>query len=372
MPKDIDDTNNETKDLDLDKFFDSLDGDDNDVDNELAKALADQDDAKDDDTKGKLDEGSADDDDGDGSKTSTEDMSLEERLALLEKENKGLKKDIVKVRTDRRSYKEEVQEARDRYNRLHGMIEQMAKGGSQSPDTGEKTEDPFKDLKLSVEYDDDGNPYVPADALAELIKGQEKKLEDTKKEYMKDKQVEEERNRAQQIIDSIVSKDEQYPGAYRTVEAALADMNQRVIDIQKDKGLGGILTPGQAIDLLEQEGALDEWQEAYPGLDPDIISNAFQSKRQLTKALEFVKGTMKPGDGKIEDDNKARKSLQQAAIKDKLANKPASHGKGSVEAKDSIVEKIGSSSSMDILNLGDRDVERLMARMRQEELESYK
>ena len=372
MPKDIDDTNNETKDLDLDKFFDSLDSDDNDVDNELAKALADQDDAKDDDTKGKLDEGSADDDDSDGSKTSTEDMSLEERLALLEKENKGLKKDIVKVRTDRRSYKEEVQEARDRYNRLHGMIEQMARGGSQSPDTGEKTEDPFKDLKLSVEYDDDGNPYVPADALAELIKGQEKKLEDTKKEYMKDKQVEEERNRAQQIIDSIVSKDEQYPGAYRTVEAALADMNQRVIDIQKDKGLGGILTPGQAIDLLEQEGALDEWQEAYPGLDPDIISNAFQSKRQLTKALEFVKGTMKPGDGKIEDDNKARKSLQQAAIKDKLANKPASHGKGSVEAKDSIVEKIGSSSSMDILNLGDRDVERLMARMRQEELESYK
>lgn len=370
MPED---NKTETKDIDLDKFFDSLDSDDSDVDNELAKALADQDDDKTDDTKGKLDGGSAgDDDDGDGHKTSIEDMSLEERLALLEKENKGLKKDIVKVRTDRRSYKEEVLEARDRYNRLHGMIEQMAKGGSQSTDTGAKTEDPFKDLKLSVEYDDDGNPYVPADALAELIKGQEQKLEDTKREFKQDKQLEDERNRAKQVIDSIVSKDEQYPGAYRTVEKALADMNQRVIDIQKDKGLGGILTPGQALDLLEQEGALDEWQEAYPDLDPDIISNAFQSKRQLTKALNFVKKTMKGSDEKIADDNKAAKSLQQAAIQDKLARKPASHGKGSVEAKDSIVDKVGSSSSLDILNLGDKDVERLMARMRQEELESYK
>lgn len=370
MPKD-DSTAN--VDLDLDKFFDSLEGDDNDVDDELAKALADQDDKDTDDTKGKLDEDPTDDDDdGDGSKTSTDDMSLEERLALLEKENKGLKKDIVKVRTDRRSYKEDVQEARDRYNRLHGMIEQMTKGGPQSTDTGAKTEDPFKDLKLSVEYDDDGNPYVPADALAELIKGQEKKLEDTKNEYLKDKQLEQERSQVQKTIDSIVSKDEQYPGAYRTVEKALADMNQRVIDIQKDKGLRGVLTPGQAIDLLEQEGALEEWQETFPGLDPDIISNAFQSKRQLNKALEFVKSTMKPGDEKITDDNKARKSLQQAAIQDKLAKKPASHGKGSVEAKDSIIEKVGSSSSMEILNLGDKDVERLMARMRQEELESYK
>ena len=371
MAKDIETTDEKNTDIDLDKFFDSLDSDDNDVDDELAKALADQDDDKADDNKGKLDEGP--DDSDDDQKTSTDNMSLEDRLALLEKENKGLKKDIVKVRTDRRSYKEEVQEARDRYNRLHGMIEQMAKGGgSQSTDTGAKTEDPFKDLKLSVEYDDDGNPYVPADALAELIKGQEQKLEDTKKEYLQDKQLEEERNRAKQTIDSIVSKDEQFPGAYRTVEKALADMNQRVIDIQKDKGLRGVLTPGQAIDLLEQEGALEEWQEAFPGLDPDIISNAFQSKRQLTKALEFVKGTMKADDGKIEDTNTAKKSLQQAAIQDKLAKKPASHGKGSVEVKDSIIEKVGSSSSLEIMNLGDKDVERLMARMRQEELESYK
>lgn len=356
--------------MDLDKFFDSLDGDNDDVDTELAKALADQaeNDADDDnDTKTNGDDQTSADDD----QKSTDQLSVAERLALLEKENKGLKKDIVKVRSDRRSAKEEIQEARDRYNRLHGMIEQMAKGGSQTDEqTGGTKEDSLKDLKLAVQYDDDGNPYVPADALAEIIKGQDQKLEKTREEMLQDKQKEEAQRALDNTIKSIVSQDESYPSAFTTVEKALADMNRRVIEIQQEKNLKGILQPGRALDLLEQEGALEEWQEAFPGLDPDIIVNAFQSERQLKKALTYVsKLTTQTDDS--DTSNKAKKSLNDAALVDKLSKKPSSHGKGAVDAKDSIVAKVGSSSSEDILNLSDKDVNRLLERMRQEELASY-
>lgn len=356
---------------DLDKFFDSLDSDNDDVDDELANALADQ--AKDEanDNKTGVDDGDDQQNDDSGKDDSdNKEMSLEEKLALIEKENKGLRKDIVKIRGDRR-------EARDRFNRLHGMIEQIQKekAGSQSDEKAgdKKSDDPLKDLKLAVEYDDDGNPYVPADALAEIIKGHDQKLEETKRAYLQDKAAQEQMQTVQNTIQKIVSMDDQYPNAYRSVERALADMNQRVMEIQQEREMTGALTPGQALDLLEQEGALGEWQKQYPGMDPDIVANAFQSERQLKKALDVVAkfSTNNNNDDKIDDTNKAKKSLSDAAIQDKLSKKPSTHGKGATDARDSIVDKVGSSRSEDILNLSDKDVERLMEKMRQEELSSY-
>lgn len=362
-----------TKELNLDEFFDSLDGDSDNEDNELAAALAAKQ-AEEDALAGKDAEDKSDDStSADDDQKSDKELTTEERLALLEKENKGLKKDIVKVRNDRRTAKESIQEAHDRYNRLHGMIEQMAKGkgGSQTDDkTGGTKEDPLADLKLAVQYDDDGNPYVPAGALAEIIKGQDVKLEETKEAILQEKKDTEAYNALQSTIRKIVDKDEAYPSAYRTVEEALADMNQRVIEIQQDKNLSGVLNPGRALDLLEQEGALEEWQEKYPELNPDVIANAFQSERQLTNALATVAKVVTKSDTKT-DDNQAKRSLQDSAIVDKLNKKPSSHGKGGTDVKDSIIEKVGSSPAEDILNLDDKDVARLLERMRQEELASY-
>lgn len=336
--------------LDLDKFFDSLD-DDNDsaVDDELNKALEDE-------ADNDADESSDDDQKDD-------DISVEERLALLEKENKGLKKDIVKVRHDRR-------EAREREARIKELIREVAseKKGSQTDDkTGADAKDSLENLKLAIEYDDDGNPYVPADALAEILKGQEKKISETKEEIAARLEQEEAYRRVQSEIKSVLEKDEAYPKVFSKVEKLVGDLNEKVKQIQIDRDEPGLLTPDQALDLLEQEGVLEEWQKENPGVDPDIIVNAFTSKRSLNRALSVLKKLEVPEDDKGSD---RKLGLDQRAL-DKLNKKPSSPGKGGTKYTESIVERIGKSSAEDLLNLSDKDVERLMARMRQEELESY-
>jgi len=337
------DDESKEENVDLDKFFDSLDDDieDTNPDEEVESSTDDE-----------METAKAGDD-----QTS---MSLEERLSLIEKENKGLKKDIVKVRSDRR-------EAREKFERLHKIVEDVvSKRGSQADGKAgdKKEEDPLKDLKLPVDYDDEGHPFVPASALAELIKGQDKKIDATKREIQLREQQEALMQEAQSKLNAVLEKDETFPSAYKTVSKLVGELNSKVIEIQKEgRGPQRELRPGEAIDLLEKEGVLEEWSQEHPEVDPDIIVFAFESERTLTKALKHIASSA---------EKKAEKTEKKSdEVISKLTKKVSSHGKGSVDAKESLTQKVGRYAPEDILNLDDKSVKILMEKMRKEELASF-
>ena len=339
---DVIDDNTDDVDSDIDKFFDSLDKDD-----EPEKTIDDK------DSKLKTDSDVKEKDD-DPSKN----LSLEERLSLLEKENKGLKRDIVKVRNDRR-------DAREKYDGLNKIIEEViSKRGSQDQDkAGEKEEDALKNLKLPIEYDENGHPFVPAAALAEVIKGQDKKIDSAKEELAREKAEKQAMAHLQKEINTVLHKDELFPSLYQVVTGYVDELNNKVKEIQQANNDIRLIQPSEALDLLEEEGYLEEWQEAHPNVDPDIIVNAFDSKRALNKALTHLKNVSAKSDN---DGTKGVKTI------DKVSKKAALPGKSSTDSKESIVQRVGKYTASDILELDDKSVELLMKRMKNEEMASIK
>ena len=331
--------------LDLDKFFDSLT--DDDVDDETKAAALEDEATKDAD---------ANDDSKDGDDNSSNEPSLEERMAALEKENKGLKKDIVKVRGDRR-------ETRDKFNRLVGMIHEAKNQGAGSQQDGDKKDagDTLADLKLAIEYDDDGNPYVPANKIAELIQGRESKLADEMAMTQQRQAAMERANAAQQAIDSVIAKDATFQQSYLKVEDAVKDLNSRIIDLMKASGVKGEVSPAQALSMVEKAGQLEDWMQEHKLQDPDVIAHAFESERNLERALR----AMVPAEPDTKDDEED--VVEDKSFK-KLVEKPGTHGKSGTKVQESIVEKVGAASTQDILDLDDKAVDALLARMHKEEL----
>jgi hypothetical protein len=132
------------------------------------------------------------------------------------------------------------------------------------------------------------------------------------------------------------------------------------VEFQRENGMAGQMTSGQALDLVFDDSVEKEFSQRFPGVPLDEIVTAEDSQRNFRKMLKSLSAA---ADSRA--DTTGKEKFQ------KLLKKPSGLG-STPNAKSghvNVSEKLSSFSSEDIMSLSDREVEALLRAMKSEEKE---
>lgn len=340
-----------------DDFFDNLfeaDDDDLDFDGDKNKGDDPGKDPGDKDKKG----------DDPGKDPKIDDPSLEEQLAEANKQIAGLKSATVQYRQGQASLKKELDALKNKKSKLEEIIEEgLRRKGSQNKSGDDKDDDPYAELKqLNAEIGKDGNVVVPADKLVEILKQQDKKLEDVKKGLSDDEKIRQAKAQYDQHVNDLLGEKEDYPKAYDTLKNAAKGFEVHLRKKLAEKNIDPSkkhITPGMAMDLLSGSDELKAFQKEFPMVDPDILVRAFDSDWDFKRALDQIV------DRGLGADNKADGKTD---LFSEIKNKP-SNFQGTPSQKNVTGDILSRASRLDpddIMDMSDDTVERLKKEMKRQ------
>jgi hypothetical protein len=271
-------------------------------------------------------------------------------IAELEKKSKGFY-DSMK---DERRKRQDLQNELERIKGTVGAILEMRR----QPGQGDPLTPPPKFQGIPVKETEDGDLFVPADQLQTLVSPYEAKIAALEQRLQQSNTQRNVENETERVLQSIVGEDERFGPAYQKYQAARKWVNDRVIDYQKENGMRGPMSSGQALDtVFAEESTEQEFQQRFPGLNVEDVVQAEDSKRQFKRMLTNTVKTLAPKTPPA--DERFRRVL----------NKPAGLGNttNAKGAKLAISEKVAELSSNDIMNLSDSQVKQLERMLSDEE-----
>lgn len=343
---------------DADDFFDKLTDDDDDT----GDPGADDNNTGDDNNDGN--DGADNNQDGNDDSILNQ-KSLEEQLAEANKQIAGLKSATVKYRQGQADLKKQLDELGQRKSTLEQIIEEgLEKRKARQQDGGKQNDDPYAELQnLNAEVDKDGNVVVPADKLVEILRAQDKKLDDVKAGMTQKEKVQKAKDAYHQHVQGILGENESYPKAYDTLKQAASGLEKQLQIKLKQRNLDPKtrVTPGQALDLLSGSDELKAFQKEFPMVDADILVRAFDSDWDFKRALD-----------QCIDRNFGQKDETKDDVFSKVKAKPSNFQSTSNQKKEvgGLLDRAARLGPDDLMDLSDADAERLERQMKKESEEA--
>lgn len=298
-----------------------------------------------------------DNDDLDDDDNPVDDDALDElktQIDNLEKEKQGLYHNVKGERRKR-------QELQTKLDKLSSKVEDILTKTSQA--AAAKTGDDAKKSKgLAVQYDEDGNPYLPDDALLNFAAPYQKRIDELTN-YIANLQSATKADReVDTFIQDAVSEDESYQPAYSEYKKAFKWANNKVVEFMDENDIKQPLSSGQALDhVLSNPDVVEEFNKKFPAMADklDVIVTAEDSKTLFKRMLKTVSaGLQEAGKPKVDPNFK------------KLLTKPSglSNAKNQKAAEVSILDKLDSLTAEDYAEMSDDQIAALDELMRKEEL----
>lgn len=268
--------------------------------------------------------------------------SLRDKIAELEKENKGLLKATQAERQKRQQIKGRLDQVTTTVN---SILEQRQQAAEQFQTQQEKSASAFDGIP--VEFTEDGDAYIPSERLKEITAPYEDEINNLKNELDSTRTSVSADRQYQQTIQSLVGEKPEYSDAFRKYQAARKWVNDAVIDWSSQNNVTRALNSGEALDHVFDEDLTNEFNKRFPDVDLASVVTAEDStwhfKQMLSKLSEAADALKEaPRDGRFQ----------------RVLHKPSSLGK-SANAKGGelgLVEKVGSLSATDIMSLGDEQI----------------
>ena len=293
-----------------------------------------------------------DDDEGDVI-TAEEKKVLQDELAALKKENHGLLTTVKKERGKRQSSDGQLKQLTETVNGI--ITEKRAEPADPEIKPAETNDG------LRVLYNDDGEPYLPTEAVNSLFTQQQKEINELKNALQLTNQAASATADADRAKLAIIGEDEAFGAAHSKYQTARSWIEGKVNQWQINNNVvGQDVTSGQALDYIIDEDMRTEFKTLYPDVDMLSVVTGEDSKAHFRQMLETLSAK--------EDDTievkKPDSRFQQ------VLNKPSLLGKtANAKAEPTIVEKVGSLSASDIGALTDAQVTALEKAMLREENE---
>lgn len=204
---------------------------------------------------------------------------LEERLAELEKQNQGLLNAI----TDERRKRQHSD------GRLSQITELMSTAKERAADK-EPAQKEAKPSHVPIEVTDDGKAFISTEALDALLKTKlknyEEPLQRMQQEMEAAKATTEQERAFQESVSAVLSEDDEYPTAYRSVQKAADWVNKEVMRMQEQSGIDGYVPTAVALELLAGTAVEQEFTKRFPGMDFERTIKAYDSKWDLKQAIK--------------------------------------------------------------------------------------
>jgi hypothetical protein len=292
-----------------------------------------------------------DDDDNKNPLDSEEAKTLKEALAEKDKQINGL---LQTVKSDRRKRQEMKGQLDQVTTTINSLLEQ--KNELQTLTPGESSAKATVE-GIPVEFDDDGNAFIPQDKLDALLEPQQNTIQETQEALLLTAQQQQQSEAAQRAIAQMVGKDERYTGVYSKYQNARKWVNDRVVDYQLDNNINGAFTSGQAMSqVFRDENMQREFAQLYPEFTLADVATAEDSEWHFETMLSNTA-------------NKLTDLKQPDERFRKVMSKPSGLGK-SANARGgelTLAEKVASLSATDLMNLPEQQLEALQKYLQEEE-----
>src|SRR5574343_272942 len=271
--------------------------------------------------------------------------------ALTAKE-KGFYNDMKAERIKR-------QELQSKLDNLTGTINAILASRKEAPaQTGESGKKQIAGIPIAET--EDGDLFLPEDALQKIVAPYEEKIRNLETFLQRSTVARNSESEAQKVIEAIVGEDEQHGPAYQKYRAARKWANDRVVEFQRENGINGPMTPGQALDYVFDDNTEKEFATKFPGVPLEEVVMAEESQRNFRKMLKTL--------AKNADTQRNDTTAQGDRFK-KLLRKPPGLGStpNARAGHVNTAEKLNAFSTDDLLNLSDAQVEALHRALRDEE-----
>lgn len=273
-------------------------------------------------------------------------------IADLEKKSKGFYDNMKEERRKR----QDIQSELDRIKGTVAAILEMRKQPAVVEELGKKP----KFNGLPVAETEDGELYVPSDHLQTVIAPYEQKIAALEQRLQQTNIQQNVETETQRVLQSIVGEDESFGPAFQKYQAARKWVNDRVIEYQRETGMRGQMTSGQALDTVFSDDSIEqEFTKRFPGFNVEDVVQAEDSQRLFRRTLKNISSVLQP-----KEPDKITNERFQRVLK-----KPAGLG-SSTNAKGatlSISEKLGDLSPSDIMALTDSQAKALEKALYEEE-----
>jgi len=271
------------------------------------------------------------------------------KLEDLEKSNKGLRGAVTGERTKR-------QETQAKLDQLSGTLNEIISQRKEREDTEEKA------TGIKVEVDEDGNAFIPQEAVsgtfAKEISALSDKIDRLSTDTTQRTEEDDREKESQKVYGKIVAEDGAYQDASRILSGMVEWADERIIPLLNEKGIETQPTAGQILDLLDETSIEKDFQVAYPGTDMEKVVRAFSSKRDYRVALKHLS---KVDDKKDKDDPAKLKALVNKGNNlSNVQNQKTTTGL--------TLDQIANIDPEDFENLSDAEADKLENFMKKEEL----
>ena len=279
------------------------------------------------------------------------DTKIDEKVAqTLTAKEKGFYQDMKTERQKR-------QEIQSQLDQLKGTIaavmqQRTAAAGTSAPD-GKK----FKGIPVSET--EDGELYIPEEQVQRLFQPFEDRHRNLEMVLQQTNRAKNSQDKAEEVKRAIVGEDESFGPAYQKYQAARTWANNKVVEFQKENGMGGPMTPGQALDYVFDEGLEKEFAAKFPSVPLEEIVMAEESQRNFKKMLKSLSKSSDSTDLLTDNGDKLKKLLRKPSGLGSTPNARAGHV--------STAEKMSDFSAQDILDLSDAQIEAIHKALRDEE-----
>lgn len=283
-------------------------------------------------------------------------QQLEDEKNDLERKHRGVFKELKNERRTR-------QEMGEQYNNLSKTIQEIIQQRQ-----AVQTAEPQQTINgIPVEFDDNGDAYIPQDKLVGLTKPLQDKIESLQKSMASTKGQMEQHAAAQAAINNVLSEDERYPDVWPVYQKARAWANDAVIDWQQENEVQGIIKSNDALKYIFDSKLQSEFNKQFPGLSLEQIVTAEDGDYFLKRTLAGI------ADAVFTEEEEAVVPTKKLASKSskfsKVLNKPNGLGASANKSgsQKSIIDTAESLSTLDALDLSDAQADALIRALEREE-----
>jgi len=285
---------------------------------------------------------------------------LKEQMAELEKEKKGL----LAATKEERKKRQDIAAKLNQLEGAVGSILAQRQRDDQVLDDISKGDSSNK-TAIPVEYDEDGNAWVDPKALEPVFTPYQQKIMELEQQLQLTNNTQNAVLEAEKVKQSIIGENERYQTAAGKYRAARKWVEDQVIDFSKTNGINRPMNSGEALDYVFDDNLRAEFEEKFGKIDLVDVVTAEDSKLLFRRALDNIANTMSDTDMTTTPKEKMDSRFQ------KVLNKPSALGnqQNAKSGQLSIMDKIESLSSLDIMDLTDEQVEALQRAAGREEKE---
>lgn len=210
---------------------------------------------------------------------------------------------------------------------------------------------------IPVSYDDDGNGWIDQTLVDSLMSPYQQQIRDLEAKLQRSDQANSNVANANKVMDGIIGEDERYGPASGRYRAARKWVENKVEEFSSTNGVTRALTSGEALDhVFDDALTQSEFKKQFEGIDLLNIVTAEDSEQHFRRALTGIADANAATEALFAPKEKMESRFQ------KVLDKPSALG-NQTNAKAgqlSVLERVGSLQTSDIMDLSDAQIDALM------------